>query len=198
MMIGKRSDGELYFAGKIDEIKIYNKAMTVDEIKSLYNLLNNSSFEAGLGNGKTWSIATGNPVLDTNIVYAGNQAVKFVKPDSSEASQSIITLNDYISVTPGQSYQLSAWVKGDNIQVGTETWHKFFATGRWYDADMNVIFGSYPDLTFPTGTYDWQQITRTITAPANAEYFHFSSIGIQKTATGTAWLDQIIICPKNP
>jgi hypothetical protein len=36
--IGRRADNQSYFNGTIDDVRIYNRALSADEIKRLYNM----------------------------------------------------------------------------------------------------------------------------------------------------------------
>jgi hypothetical protein len=38
LYIGSWAVGDLYFKGSIDEVRIYNRALTADEIKQLYRM----------------------------------------------------------------------------------------------------------------------------------------------------------------
>jgi Concanavalin A-like lectin/glucanases superfamily/Right handed beta helix region len=194
MMIGKRSDGNYFFDGGIDEIKIYTKALDESDINILYNLIADGSFELGLGEYKCWTIGNGTPIIDPTVKFDGLTAIKFDKP-SSGTQESTIKLSSYIPVTGNRKYEITAWVKGDNIVAGSIGWHKYTAMGRWYDKDMVQITTTTADLNFPIGTYDWTKHSVIHTSPANAAYYRTTGIGLLRTSSGTGWIDKMSICP---
>lgn len=196
MMIGRRSDGNYFFDGKIDEVKIYAKALDESEINLLYNQIADGSFENGLGTDLCWQVRTGSPVEDTAEVYDGSTAIRFDKPSSDEATESTIKLSSYIPVNADQDYKLSAWAKGNSIVTGTTGWHKFIAVGRWYDKNMVEI--GIADLNFDIGTYDWTEFSVIRHSPTTAAYYRTTAIGILRSGTGTAWIDKMSIYPLNP
>jgi hypothetical protein len=198
IVIGKRSDANYFFDGKIDEVKVYTKTLSLSEVKTLYSKVTDGSFENGLGANKSWQVRTGTPTEDTTEVYDGVTAVKFQKPNSAENTESSITATDFISVDGDTDYKISAWGKGENLTIGTSGWHNFRIIGRWYDKNMNMIANSYPDLSFDSGTYNWKLFSRTFRSPDNACYYRITAIGIHRTGTGTAWIDKITFYPLEP
>ena len=82
-----------------------------------------------------------------------------------------------LSVTPGRSYEVRAWVRGENV-VGQAGWyiHVYGEKGEV----VNKTLGA------GHGTFDWKQVSATFTAPTNAKS---ATLGTVLHGTGRAWFD---------
>jgi len=80
-----------------------------------------------------------------------------------------------VNVKPNTTYQLSAWVKGDKVK---STW-----------------FGGGPNWSirqsFPTGTYDWREVTRQFTTAENQTKFELMIL--TEDAIGAVWVDDLTL-----
>jgi hypothetical protein len=92
--IGSVENSYFYFNGSIDEVRIYNRTLSADEILAIYNstvpsYINNYSLLSTDSNGDynyTWSTATaGNYEIKANTTYN----------DVSAEKTSVLTVNDY-------------------------------------------------------------------------------------------------------
>ena len=186
-IIGKRSDGNYYFDGKIDDFKIFSCALESDDIQKLYNMAGDGSFEKGIDGNGDWFVKSGTPEIDSAVPFDGINCINFYKPLSTQSSV-LIKLSDYIPVKAGEYYTTSAWAKGQNIISGIESWYRFMTEGKWYDKNMNVI--SSFNLIFPLNTYDWTFCSNISMAPANACYYRVTWVGMCGSSTGEAWIDK--------
>jgi len=133
--VGKNADGTHVFNGSIDEVRIYNRALSADEIKQLYGEgkarldLNDLRFTSADGvtelpywlenDSKAWvKIPTLSASADTNIYYY------FGNPDASAVSSTVNTFIREISGLAG------SW----NFDEGTGT--------TAYDASGNTYSGA--------------------------------------------------------
>ena len=191
IILGMRGDGNYYFSGKMDDFRIFSKALNKIEVSNNYNLVEDGSFENRSSNDElrnAWNILSGFPSLDNVENIDGEYSFKFYKPTSNSTERSISSYR-YIPVTGGNQYRLSAFAKGINISQGVIPWHRFSLIARWYDADMKML--SSADLNLPSGTYQWQKFDVVREAPIQARYFKITSIGIHRSASGLGWIDKV-------
>ncbi|HJN13860.1 MAG TPA: DUF4091 domain-containing protein, partial [Armatimonadota bacterium] len=81
-----------------------------------------------------------------------------------------------IPVTPGGSYRLTAWVKGEDI-VGNAGWYVHVDGEQPQVVNMHQAWD---------GTFDWREVSLEFTVPENGQIF---SCGTLLNGTGTAWYD---------
>jgi hypothetical protein len=162
----------------MDNVIIFDKILSPNDIERMQNRIEDGSFENGLS---AFSVNGTVSVSDDSI--DGDHSVCF------DGSSSYIT-SDYIPVKANSNYILSTWAKGENIVTGSLSYHRFYIICRWYDQTKTQISG-FPDLTvLPVGTFDWAYYsTQPMTAPNNAAYFKIVAGGLIGSATGRAWLD---------
>ena len=138
LCIGRRCDGnaQTLFNGSIDDLRIYNRALSAAEVKQLYNLgaskVNAStnaraktnlvgmwSFNAQDMAGtdaydKSTSFATGTlsgTTLPTRVVGKTGQALNF------DGSTSYVTIADQSALKPSATMTLSAWVRPRTVST---------------------------------------------------------------------------------
>jgi hypothetical protein len=168
-------------------------------------LIVDGGFEKFNGNNDLISLLTGNVVIkgkrensawqtpnygtvNDNIVHSGTAAAQVVGESGQYRlfSQDISVQN----LPVGTTLKLSAWVKGDNLVKGTETWQvgcvRFAAV---VDGKMQYI--SSPNLL---GTFDWRQETVEFTVPEKLQKLTVQ-IG-SNGASGTIWADDADVSVK--
>jgi dockerin type I repeat protein len=132
----------------------------------------NNSFEqldsAGLPiDWQTWQ----NPSLGFTATFASDCTAAHTGSCSAEISNSISdssgTPGFYLEpvqyIVPGGSYTATVYAKGQSA-TGLNR-----ITLAWYDSNFNYL-GKVASAALPTGTTNWQQLSVTATAPANAGY----------------------------
>ncbi|MDZ4198899.1 MAG: LamG-like jellyroll fold domain-containing protein, partial [Kiritimatiellia bacterium] len=162
--IGALAANSWPFNGAIDDVRVYNRVLSEQEIGEIYNLFPNPSFEEPLAAGK-WKVRSGTPsTVDTESFHQA-KSLYVNKPGTG---WQLVELDRFIPVRGGKDYVLSAWVKATGLLQGASSFHTLYLCGRWYDQDMREIGGTFPDLRLsPTGagpfTYDWTyyEIVRT-------------------------------------
>lgn len=146
------------------------------------NLLSNHSFEGSTG----WrSVGHHDQSVNENITssdaYLGNKVHQITNNGEQYINTSIVKYSQDITVTPGEYYTLSAYVKTDNVVTNKD----FGATVIVYNG-LNelepVSVQKYVD-----GTSDWQRISVTVQIPEGMTTVTPSCV--LKKATGTAYFD---------
>lgn len=151
------------------------------------NLVSNPSFEAD----KTgWGTGAGDWTIVTDQKWHGSKSSRFVDTIADAGSEQ--TGDQSIPVNPGGPIAVSLYSKGQNIVLGSSSWHKALLIGRWINATGGVIAGYYPDMQIGdgVGTWDWKRSWATFTPVADAVYYRFS-VGLRGSATGTLWADAV-------
>ena len=176
-----------YFDGTIDDVYIYDYALTSEEIGKLFNHISNPSFEDGFDGWSITNTDLGTPATDTTYAWDGLQSVHF----ASDSTSSTTIHGPYVPVAPNTGYTLSLRAKGDSIVEGSSPWHKLYLDGRFYDSDKMFINRGWLSISMDTGTYDWKYFENTAKSPATAAYFRIHWVGIYSTGTGEGWIDDI-------
>jgi hypothetical protein len=150
-----------------------------------------------------------NWTIVNDIKYHGIKSSKFQDLVGSDEYDYTGYVN--IPVTPDESITISAYSKGDNIQLGNEEWHKAYLIGRWINSTDNDLcedstikcpepYSPYPDLCIGgnnhpwsdcgLGTWNWERTDTTYMVPPGAVYYRFS-LGLAGDSTGTLWVDAV-------
>ena len=98
-----------------------------------------------------------------NTTHSGTGALSISSPDGVERWYMHHNGSLTISITPEHEYELSAWVKTENMSDNTSTYIRF----AWRDSDK-IWLGNSSSSTSITTNGDWTQLTLTTTAPLNA------------------------------
>jgi archaellum component FlaG (FlaF/FlaG flagellin family) len=151
------------------------------------NLVSNPSFE----NGKQgWGSGSGNWTIVSDVKYHGGYSSRFqdLIGDSNDEEAGTV----YIPVTTGQSITVSAYSKGQNIQIGSQPWHYALLIGIWVDSHYQDLGYSHDDVRLGdgTGTWDWKRTYDDFQVPPNAAYYSFD-MGLQGSSRGTLWVDAV-------
>lgn len=137
LTIGNLSDFAYYYSGSLDEVRIYNRALSPAEVKALYEWApgpvahytfddsSNSSTVAdmsGYGNNGTWFGSSTQRYAPGKYGSAG----KF------NGSDDYVSINDSSSLKPIRDITVGAWVKFDSV-VGSNRRivSKAYQTGQW-------------------------------------------------------------------
>ncbi len=145
LFIATKSDLSEFMNGKIDDIRIYNRALSVTEIGDLYNLKNKCTAPStnlighwkldetsgsvindsiGVNNG-TWSDSTGNNVTEETTDGQDGNAIDFDGVDD------YINIPDNASLDFGSSdFTVSTWVKK---QTAVSSWDNSSGISKWND-----------------------------------------------------------------
>ncbi len=144
------------------------------------NLVLNPGFE----DGKNHWYKGGNATVVDNNVHSGERALRFRQVDvEGEIDE---TRQDILGIVPGQTYEISAWVKGDDL--GGPTGVRI----RYYFADDGTRVGDSFVLFSQDGTFDYTQSTVRATAPAGTNELHLNLINYS-SGTGTSYADDFAV-----
>ncbi|BBH24555.1 hypothetical protein Back11_59000 [Paenibacillus baekrokdamisoli] len=111
-------------------------------------------------------------MIDPNVYHRGGHALQLT--NASPLSPNVyFTVSQAVSVEPNTEYEISVWVKGNNVN--------------------NTWFGGAPgwmlQQAVPTGSYDWQQVTTTYTTGNNEHTFDFRIL--TENMTDEVWFDDL-------
>ncbi|RAU98158.1 S-layer homology domain-containing protein [Paenibacillus sp. YN15] len=110
--------------------------------------------------------------VDAAEAHEGGRSLKIVYR-SARASNVFLNLSQTVQAEPSTKYELSMWVKGNNVKGVSfgENWNARTSTG--------------------TGTFGWKRVTRTYTTGSNEKSFIFRIL--VEDVTQAVWLDDISI-----
>jgi hypothetical protein len=113
---------------------------------------------------------------DTSVSRSGSASYKITHEQEPEP-QHFATLWQNVEVTPGTTYDVTAWVKGEN------------AGSTFFTIDSADGWGERHQ--FPTGTFDWQRVEFSFT-PAEGD----SDVGLRYVCgnpTDAVWIDDVTV-----
>ena len=142
------------------------------------SLLNNGDFASGLG---AWKIIGGKPRIEVST-SAHRHSVLF-QGDGLSGDR---ILSEFIPVTPGISYALSAWCKTEQNTPGSAGYKKLGIQGRFFDGEGARLPGAF-DLQFDGGSYGWLPFEATFVSPPSAAFFQIR-IGFIGDGRGRGWV----------
>ncbi|MCF7846946.1 MAG: FG-GAP-like repeat-containing protein [Candidatus Gracilibacteria bacterium] len=133
------------------------------------------------------------PKIVTSEKYAGAGSLYF-----KGVSDGAEVYTPYIPVTEGSTVQVRVWSKGSGIVLGSSSYHKAYAVGRWYKDGFVTMangeggFSGFPDISIGlgVGTWDWRETIYTWTVPTGAKWWR-AYLGIVSTGTGELWIDDM-------
>ncbi len=208
--IGRRNDG-YYFNGKIDDVRIYDRALSEEEISLLYDSyqpkVKVSSINAGLIGH--WSLSAEDYNSTTNRVtdktpyenHGTNYGASFTK-DRHEKEGGAMSFdgNDYINIGVGNDYfplplfSFCSWVKSPGLASGMTVNGIFTLTyglrfninsvgNFWTSIDNGSTFVSLTDTT--TNLYDGNFHHLCLTYDGVDR--HMFVDGVKKISAATVW-----------
>ncbi|MCC6862443.1 MAG: carbohydrate binding domain-containing protein [Bryobacterales bacterium] len=142
----------------------------------------NGSFESGLQN---WVSAASPYAAVTTATAQDGKASLQLKP----SSQVCPLAYQQITVTGGKSYDLSVWMKASNITRGAAV------NLSWRNASGAVL--RTDTVTSQTGTFNWKQILKTVTAPSGAAWMNLILYANTESGSSpTAYYDNVSFIPR--
>lgn len=156
--VEKTGSGKL----KVDEFCLEESIPSIGQC----TLIENPGFETGKVGWETWNGTTGTSTDSRSGTTAGT---------ITTASTSLYRR---ITVTPGESYQLSAWSKVS----GSPSYAEIYLS--WKDASNSQIYEAIQPISLTATSYNQYELYGK--APANAVY---AEIGGYKEGSGTQFLD---------
>jgi len=150
------------------------------------NLLQNSSFEEGADNlPAAWMPDAYLPTTvftwETQIAQQGSRSAS-ISSDSPNDARWIQTVS---GLTPGQTYELCGWVRGENIVTTPDA-----QTG----ANISIL-GGFVGSGSLSGTFDWTQACVRFAAEADTVQAACRLGFYGSTLTGKAWCDNLTLRP---
>lgn len=131
----------------------------------------NPNYNSGANMPRGWWGNLHNSKLTANAAtsaHTGQHAFGYAVPaDAGNVGIMSAPTPPGVRVLPGQSYQLSFWVKGDNLT----SVYPLYAYVYWYDKDGKYLNReSISNLPPNKNQFDWTQVAINVKAPDNAGY----------------------------
>lgn len=131
----------------------------------------NPNYNSGANMPRGWWGNLHNSKLTANIAtsaHTGQHAFGYAVPaDAGNVGIMSAPTPPGVRVLPGQSYQLSFWVKGDNLT----SVYPLYAYVYWYDKDGKYLNReNISNLPPNKNQFDWTQVAINVKAPDNAGY----------------------------
>ncbi len=153
-------------------------ALWIDDISvtATGSYVNNGGFEGGTSNWN-WSANGGvsaSNTIDTTTSHSGTSSIKLVDSTSFTAGAYADFYQDVSGLTKGNTYYLSAWVKGTNV------------------GSLDRIYVDYAGLgtaNIPTGTFDWTQVRTSFVATGTSSRVRFTV----QDLTPSLWIDDVVV-----
>jgi len=193
LVIGSRDKLSGFFNGIIDEVKIYNRALTAYEINPEYGNISvrNAGFEEGYVYWTGWNNYTS---IDNTISHTGLNSLKI----SLNGEMTNVSQDDFAG-EQGKIYKVSAWIKTENYMPED---YRYYVDSELKSGKDNIYLRFYnnknqhiphieakgPEILF--GTNDWSYVYDLVKAPSSTVRIELS---IQVNGFGTVWIDDINI-----
>ncbi|MEA4827303.1 MAG: DUF6531 domain-containing protein, partial [Clostridium sp.] len=151
--------------------------------KPIMNYLRNHNAEieanwTAVNDGNT----NGSSTYDNTIKYLGSQSMKTVKNDSIKRRFH----KQQVTLTKGNTYTLSAYIKTDNVSNDNKKGAAAFISYQDESGNTQTVYSDYV-----SGTNDWERQEVTFTLPANAASHTIeANVGIVEES-GTVYFDGI-------
>lgn len=128
------------------------------------NLVQSGDFEDGLVEGWLTDIIVGPVEFEIGIgdAHAGEQSLRL---DIGENARGIVR-SPAFAVEPGRGYRVSVWAQADGAPEDM-----VYARVYWWARQPGVACEEKvkSDTERAGGTFDWRELTATVTAPADAQ-----------------------------
>lgn len=128
---------------------------------SLYPVFKNAGFEEEGGGISSWEWYPGSAascVIDTTNPHSGSRCLAFADPVEHPILESFGRLQQWMGLLPGMKYELSVWVRGEDVRPGI-----FFTD--WNSFRMDI----------PSGTYGWKKVSKVFLA---RDYLSWVNMGL--------------------
>lgn len=148
------------------------------------NLAPDADFETD-PDGSYYTHGMGTFSWATDQAHSSAHALRVVSGQPSGATARWMTIIPAIPVTPGAAYDVSAWMKVQDVNHGNAQLVVTF----WSAARAYVAGSAYASPATITGTTDWTQLALAARAPAGSA---FMRIEFRLTGPGTMWADDVV------
>jgi hypothetical protein len=190
------SSGSYWFSGSIDEVRMYNRALSAEEIKRLYNVtkprVNTSKSPGSLSDGLVghWTF-DGNDTASsiTNDVSGNGNTGTLTSgpvPAIGKLGQALEFdgVNDYVDAGNDSSVQLvgdmtlSAWVKPNDTSGWESIVSKWGSTWAWgldissHRSALYINGWNYADTSVPAG--EWSHVSVVYNDADDKVYFYYN------------------------
>lgn len=168
VQIGKQSNLNNYFHGLVDEVEIYDRAMTAAEVAWRYsletgetNLIPNPSFESGSRDPMFPTVVGGTLEMDDAISSQGQYSFEHTVTGKSSYTAPYTGQGAVLGrAVAGERFQLSATAKA---AASTLIRLRIFCLDQAH-ASLGNGYGNF------TATTTWQRFTNTYTCPTGTSY----------------------------
>ncbi len=190
-VVGNRQDSYVgYWDGQIDEVGVWNRALSSDEVFKLYNngIGRQYSFEKTLVNSTTnleenlvayWKLnGNSNDIfglkngVDTNIIYESGKVGECARFDGATSVIKVGDSNDYFLGT--RNFGICAWVKRDVTGVRHVVFCQVNAFGADNTLSFNFEINNLNNLTF--NIYDGIIVINASSVAISDTDWHFISV----------------------
>ncbi len=180
-----------FFKGELDDIRIYNRAITVLEMDSLFNEADPAPH--GLIAKYSFNNGNSNDEIGSNNLTPLNGATYGIDRFGNANHSSLLDgANDYLKTTspffkPGQAYTFSLWFKSGAANQASQT---LFGT---QPLQLTVGYNFYGDGTFDAGISSGNGWDIGSTSPVGLDTFHVNSVTVTNwnnlimTYNGSVW-----------
>lgn len=131
------------FNGNIDEVRIYNRALSEDEIRQLYNKkkpILEYRFDEGTGSTlNDESFNDNDATLVNSPLYVGGKSASAIDLESTSSQYGYLGDNASISLT--KDLTISSWIKPESVTASTQ----FDIAGKWDGANESYLLCQYGD-----------------------------------------------------
>ncbi len=193
--IGGDGNGGDIFSGSIDEARIYNRALSPQEVRQLYNFAPDAVGYWPLDE-KTGSVALDRSIFG-NTGTLGNTPVRLPGKvgnavDFESSSSQDITVPDSSSLSITGNLTLSAWIKPESTTAATTFSIAGKTSSYWmvqYGDEIRVYIGSSSNYVttnstnLVTGT--WYHVSGVYDANAQTVTIYVNGVAQAATTTGT-------------
>lgn len=193
--------GARYFPGKIDEVRIYSRALSADEISKLYNLTSPTGVDASLD--AYWSFdgsnVSGTTLYDQSGRGKNGTLMNGVQVTQGKIGQALFFdgVDDRVNVATvatGTTFTITAWVRP---QPGGPSYGQFFGENQdscfeFHNANNKLTFdsgGSYNDSNTALPDNEWSFVGISVTAGSGTFYLNGNPDGTKTGISSHNYVD---------
>ncbi len=207
LYIGNRSDTARTFDGSIDEVRIYNRALSADEVSRLYKIQQPKvasgndntglfaywAFDEGVGTrAEDMSFNDYTGIVSGSPTWTSGRVGKTIDFDGSNDAITLPATGDYnvrgnMGYASADDFTLSIWYKGTDTAQNTDWGHGLISwnSSNFY-AGLVLRSGFVEYIHYNGG---WQHNIKSSTLVANSNWHHI--VYVNRNNTGSLYIDGV-------